>query len=93
VAAPGAYTFCVNKKKCQTADVRAGMFYYFRIPAKTIGYGLDAVPVLTGDRDVQELSPLASKRIIAPDLVSVDSASPPAAVLTPGDGNQKERGR
>jgi hypothetical protein len=93
VAAPGAYTFCVNKKKCQTADVRAGLSYYFHVPAKMIGYGLDAVPVRTGDQAVQTLSPLASKRIIAGDLVSVDSGSPPTAVLTPSDGNQKGRGQ
>lgn len=93
VAAPGAYTFCVNKKKCQTADVKAGMSYYYQLPAKTIGYGLDPVPPRTGDQAVQTLAPLASKRIIAADLVSVDSATPPAAVLTPGDGNRKGSGR
>jgi hypothetical protein len=93
VAAPGSYSFCVNKNKCQTADVRTGLSYYFHVPAKMIGYGLDAVPALTGDRTVRELSPLESKRIIATDLVSVDSASPPASLLTPGDPGQKGRGR
>ncbi len=83
IAAPGSYSVCVNGKKCQTSEVQAGQSYYFHVPAKMIGYGLSAVSAMTGDLAVRSLAPLDSKRFIAAEVVSVDSASPPAVVLMP----------
>ena len=92
-AAPGTYTFCVNKKKCATLEVRTGLPYYFRVPPHTLGYGLDPIPAVTGGGDVAAMGPLDSKLLAAPEVVATDANAPPASMLTPGDVNRKGSGR
>ena len=89
VAAPGMYTFCVNGKQCQTPELHPGLSYFFKVPARMIGYGLDPVLPQIGENDIRALSPLESKRFLAPDLVSADMNRAPASVLTPNGPKQK----
>jgi hypothetical protein len=81
LAEPGTHTFCVNNKNCITTQLYPNTPYYFRVPAHTIGYGLEMVAATIGSVEVSSLKPLESKRHFATSLVSIDLNRPPASFL------------
>jgi len=95
-ATPGSHTFCaggMNGKKCITAELRAGIPYYFLVGPRMVGYGVDPVSSAVAAKEFTNLAPLDSKRTYSRDLVSVDPNHAPPSHLTPQGPAQKGRKR